>query len=308
MDFCEKIYNIQRKVGRYFVHEHPKSTCSRKESSINDIAEDEEIFKADSCMCRFGIKSEDATGVAPVRKPTTSMTNSIDMKKLLERPCPGCPRHVQFLWGRAAAAAAAAQVYPKGLCRALSQGISKQARADAQSLMSLECGEVAMDVDIDNIEHEAEDWRSYWDDTSGEPLDTGLAKEAREEDIREVHRMGVYIKASLEECARETGKATVGTRWVGVNKGDAKNPKVRSRLVAQEVAVTKQRELFAATPPIEYIRYLPSCVASWRTLRSWTSLVSRRERSPYVRFCTEPRGLRWQCTAKTLSRRKPKRT
>ena len=89
-----------------------------------------------------------------------------------------------------------------------------------------------MDVDIDNIEHEVEDWRRYWDDMSGEPLDTGPAKEARAEEIREVHRMGVYIEVSLEECIRETGKAPVGTWWVDVNKGDAKNPKVRSRLVA----------------------------------------------------------------------------
>ena len=137
--------------------------------------------------------SEDATGVAPARKPTTFMTNSLEMKKLFERPCSGCPRHVQLLSGRAAAA----QVYPKALCRALSQGIVKQAQADAQSLMSLEFGEVAMDIDIDNIEHEVEDWRSYWDDMSLEPLDTGLAKEAGAQEIREVHRMGVYIKVSL---------------------------------------------------------------------------------------------------------------
>ena len=81
---CAKIYDIQCQAGRYFVHEHPKSACSWKESSINDIAEDDEVFKADTCMCAFGMTSEDATGVAPVRKPTTFMTNSLEMKKLLE--------------------------------------------------------------------------------------------------------------------------------------------------------------------------------------------------------------------------------
>ena len=76
------------------MHEHPKSACSWKESWFNDIAdiaEDDEIFKADACMCAFGMTSEDATGVAPVRKPTTFMINSIEMEKLLDRPCPGCP-------------------------------------------------------------------------------------------------------------------------------------------------------------------------------------------------------------------------
>ena len=61
-------------------------------------------------------------GAAPVRKPTTFKTNSIEMKKLLERPCPGYPRHVQLLSG----GAAAAQVYSKALCRALYQGIVKR--------------------------------------------------------------------------------------------------------------------------------------------------------------------------------------
>ena len=146
------------------------------------------------------------------------------------------------------------------------QGIVRQAQSDARGVMSLEFGEVIASGDetnsLDNVEHEVEDWRTYWDDMSGEPLDAKLASEARAEEIREIHRMRVYVKVSLEECLRETGKAPVGTRWVDVNKGDAENPKVRCRLVAQEVAVTKQPELFAATPPIEYIRYLASCVAS----------------------------------------------
>ena len=93
--------------------------------------------------------------------------------------------------------AAAAQVYPTEICRALCQGINKQAQADAQNLMSLECGEIAMEVDIDNVQNEGEDWTSYWDDMGGEPLDTGLAMEAQAKEIREVHRMGVYIKVRL---------------------------------------------------------------------------------------------------------------
>ena len=60
------------------------------------------------------------------------------------------------------------------------------------------CGEVAMEVDIDNVQHNGEEWRSYWDDVSGEPLDMGLAREARAEKIREVHKMGVYFRVSLE--------------------------------------------------------------------------------------------------------------
>ena len=93
--------------------------------------------------------------------------------------------------------------------------------------------------------------------------------------------MGVYIKVSLQECFRETGKAPVGTRWVDVSKGGAKNPKVRSRRVAQEMAVTKQPELFAATPPIEYIRYLASRVASSQWGLKPTRLMVRDVKHAY---------------------------
>ena len=48
-----------------------------------------------------------------------------------------------------------------------------------------------MEVGIDNVQHEGEDWRSYWDDVTCELLDTGLAREARAEETREVHRMGM---------------------------------------------------------------------------------------------------------------------
>ena len=58
---------------------------------------------------------------------------------------------------------------------------------------------------------------------------------------------------------------------VDVNEGATKNPKVRSRLVAQEIAISNQAEQFAATPPIEYIRRFVSRVASSR----WGSRPTR---------------------------------
>ena len=70
--------------------------------------------------------------------------------------------------------------------------------------------------------------------------------------------MKVYIKVAIEQCLKETGKRPIGTRWVDTNKGDKIKPKIRSRLVAQELKRDKQPELSAATPPVEYIRYLVS--------------------------------------------------
>ena len=83
--------------------------------------------------------------------------------------------------------------------------------------------------------------------------------------------MGVYVKVPISQCIERTGKRPIGTRWVDVNKGDSAKPKVRSRLVAQELNLFKQPELFAATPPIEYIRFLVSCCAS----SQWTASPTR---------------------------------
>lgn len=74
-------------------------------------------------------------------------------------------------------------------------------------------------------------------------------------------------------CVAETGKKPIGTRWVDTNKVDATNPKVRSRLVAQEINRSKMPELFAATPPLEYIKYLISLCASSQWSKNPTRLM-----------------------------------
>ena len=39
--------------------------------------------------------------------------------------------------------------------------------------------------------------------------------------------------AKIEECFAETGRASVGTKWVDVNKEMAENPNIRCRIVAK---------------------------------------------------------------------------
>ena len=67
----------------------------------------------------------------------------------------------------------------------MSCSIISQARIEAEELMSIKC----MDTDdmelreVSNIEHEAPDWRQYWDVVSGQVLDPKLTEAARKEDI-----------------------------------------------------------------------------------------------------------------------------
>ena len=59
-----------------------------------------------------------------------------------------------------------------------------------------------------------------------------------------------------------SGHRIHGTKWLDINKGDADQPEYRARLVGREFKLDKRLDLFAATPPLEFLRYLISRCAS----------------------------------------------
>ena len=73
---------------------------------------------------------------------------------------------------------------------------------------------------------------------------------------------GVWERAPVTDCWRETVKAPIGSKWVDVNKGGATKPLIRSRFVVKEIATYKSDDFFAATPPLESLRLLLSLAAS----------------------------------------------
>jgi hypothetical protein len=128
----------------------------------------------------------------------------------------------------------------KWLVNLATEGVKQEAE---MTIMGISDSEAFVDEDADT--------RQYWDDLSGKELDPELVKKAREEEMKEVNKHGVYIKVPIEECWTNTGKDPIGTRWVDVNKGDESNPDYRSRLVAQEIKRDNREDLFAATPPLD---------------------------------------------------------
>ncbi len=101
-----------------------------------------------------------------------------------------------------------------------------------------------------------------YDESTGAILPTSLVRLARAEEIKFMLDWGVWERAPTTECWKETGKAPIGSKWVDVNKGDAKNPLIRSRFVVKEIATYKTGDFFAATPPLESFRLLLSLAAS----------------------------------------------
>ena len=104
-----------------------------------------------------------------------------------------------------------------------------------------------------------EEYDEAWDDVSGAQLNTAKVKAARAEEVKVAHDFNVYDKVPVAECWSETGKAPIDTRWIDTSKGDSETENYRSRFVAKDFKWREVREdTFAATPPLEALRYLLS--------------------------------------------------
>ena len=101
-------YERQVKRGKYLLHEHPKTAKSWKEDCIVKVSKLKGVRIVEGPMCRWGMKSKDASGESYVKKPTRWMTNSPELAKILEGTCANdhpniakWHRHVHLVNGRA---------------------------------------------------------------------------------------------------------------------------------------------------------------------------------------------------------------
>ena len=105
------------------------------------------VLKAKTHMCQFAMTAVDENGEGLVKKPTTMMTNSVEVHRELDKQCtPGTHRHVQLMGGKARDAA----IYPKALCRAVCRGVARQTEIDASDLISFKC-QVSELIAVDDV-------------------------------------------------------------------------------------------------------------------------------------------------------------
>ncbi len=83
-----KYYNDRREKGRDFLHEHPAHATSWKEPEMIKLMEQEDVYVVEGPMCRWGMKSKDASGIGYVRKPTRWVTNCEVLANILRKECP----------------------------------------------------------------------------------------------------------------------------------------------------------------------------------------------------------------------------
>ena len=110
-------------------------------------------------------------------------------------------------------------------------------------------------------------WKSFYqgikflDDMNGyKELDKDQVIAARRLEIEYFRKMGVYKKVSREEAQR-LGAKVITTKWLDTNKGDDTAPSYRSRLVGREIKNDNRLDLFAATPPLETIKFITAMCA-----------------------------------------------
>ena len=282
--FSLTLARMQMESGRYFLFEHPRDASSSKLHGIVEFLKEFDgidklvasgrVLEAQTDQCAFGLVTRGDDGeVLPARKPARFITNSVAVQRELNVKCRGCARHGHLEGNEAQDAAR----YPKALCRAVCRGVIEQMRMDAEDLMSVECiGSDIGEDELDTVDHETNEWEQFYDDMSGKILPRDLVEAARREEIAEVKRMGVWRKVPRAQCWHETGRPPIGIRWVDVDKGQDGVRDVRSRIVAQELSKGKSKDvdLFSATPPLEFVKYLiPSCASSQRTAHHTRMLV-----------------------------------
>ena len=163
-------------------------------------------------------------------------------------------RHIPLTDGRAKFA----QVYPEGLVRAIVQGLLRQLRKPTAYVCGVTMGPINQENDIDFSLFDSSadgDWDTFVDEVSGKPLKTSLVEAARAEELEFAKRYNVWDLTSVQECWDRTGAGPIGSRWIDINKGDEVSPAYRSRLVIQEIRHSGIEAIFAATPPLESVRF-----------------------------------------------------
>ena len=118
------------------------------------------------------------------------------------------------------------------------------------------------DNHVGEVAFEEPQWKSYRDNLTGRESRKDVVEAARAEELAVGKKMQVWRRVRREECFQATGRPLIRVRWVDINKGDEMYLKYRSRIVAKEIKIDNRPELFAATPPLEFIEYLISSCAS----------------------------------------------
>ena len=81
LDCCMKIYKIQIREGRSFIHEHPHNSASWAEGNVKKIMTMEGIQMASVDMCAYGMRVDTGAHQGPAHKRTKIVSNFSEVIK-----------------------------------------------------------------------------------------------------------------------------------------------------------------------------------------------------------------------------------
>ena len=295
MNFVISLYHEQLEGGRYFLHEHPIGATSWALPDMEALMQVPGVQEVRGDLCQYGAEiRRGARRGDPVMKPSGFLTNSPEVAKAVSKRCEGqdgkCSREAGGIHrpctGQHATNAAK---YPRGLRRAILQGITKQLKED--ELIKDGCFGVQVhddELEIKKSIYGPEQGYSgrYRDDLTGQVLRDDLVREARAKELKYFHSKGVWTKVAKDVAKRTTGRPPISVRWVDVNKGDEMTPNYRSRLVARQMKVLDQSgaTYFAPAPPLEALRTVLSMAMTkiGKHVPDWDPLSETRTQISFV--------------------------
>ncbi len=259
--FCSKVYELQAREGRYFMHEDSRKRQSWEYQPLRDVMKYTDVQYVTGDACNDGNRIMTNAGPKRVVCEVHVMTNSTEAAKLVaDNGLERCESAV--VTGVKKTVIKKKLKIMQNLAIKSMQLQMKKNREDLRAaLMSIEAsqedGEAEEEVNIEK----------FIDHVNGGLLDPEKVKMARAKEMEYIRKMRVYDKVPRRRCEESSQRKTIKLRWVDTCKADGT---YRSRLVAKEFRRDPKPEFFSATPPVEAFKLLISLVASAQVdTRDW---------------------------------------
>ena len=120
--FMCRLYKLQHKAGRMFLHEHPDGATSWAEEEVQEILKLSGVVRSTLDMCAYGLWTHGSSGCGLALKTTGIITNNAHFSRHLSRRCSGDHDHIALNGGTRTAQAA---IYTESFCEATVEGYKK---------------------------------------------------------------------------------------------------------------------------------------------------------------------------------------
>ena len=271
ISFVVKLCVMQSQSGRNFTIEQSVGAGAWGTRLMNKLPFEKGAGKVNFDFGMFEMKSAKEREARLARKRTSIISNSQELlKELAKYQASGRHEHVTTREWKTTACL----MYINEFCKTVCETIMKE-KNDLDNTRSGQT--IAGSQQNQRQGHHRNDQRAdqegparagtvfdnfeFFDDVTGQTVDTKMAVEARKSEMQFFRNMKVCDKVPRWMAERDCCKV-ITTKWRNINKGDQRNPNNRARLVGRGINTDSRLDLFAATPPLGSLRMICSMCGS----------------------------------------------